>query len=285
MEKLKTTPWQGCGSDSTSDEWKPAGKKYEERRVNWCNEAPGSLDEEDGYNCPVCSNKGFVDKLKEDGDGTYSHLFADCQCMNVRRFTQKAERSGLSGIIENCTFEHFNATEPWQQALKEAAQAYASNPDGWFYIGGQVGAGKTHLCSAIFMYLLSAGRQGEYMPWRDCVPRLKAMVKDQAYSEEISKYKYAEVLYIDDLFKTGRAADGTTQRPTGADINIAYEIIDHRYKNPQLVTILSSELTAEELVSIDEATGSRIVQCIGGTPLIVDKDIAKNYRLRNISRL
>lgn len=283
MADLEVIPWEACGSDCTSDEWKAMGEKYEGRRVDWCNEAPGVLDRDSNYDCPLCHNKGVVAVLSENY-GAYAPAFVECQCMNVRRSISKMEQSGLYGIIQNCTFDRFVATEKWQQTLKEAAQTYARQPVGWFYIGGQVGSGKTHLCSAIFRELLLAGRQAVYMPWRDCVTRLKAITKDPIYGEEISKYKRASVLYIDDLFKTGRAADSTAQQPTGADINIAFEILNHRYLYPQLVTIISSELTAEELVAIDEATGSRIIERINGIPLVVDKDVTKNYRLRHITK-
>ena len=42
---------------------------------------------------------------------------------------------------------------------------------------------------------------------------------------------------------------------TQGDINIAFEIINYRYIN-DLITIISSELLLDEIINIDEATGS-----------------------------
>ena len=76
----------------------------------------------------------------------------------------------------------------------------------------------------------------------------------------IDRFKKAEVLYIDDLFKTGRNPDGSEPKPTAADINAAFEIINYRYNNPALLTIISSELNEDELLDIDEAVGGRIFE-------------------------
>lgn len=99
-------------------------------------------------------------------------------------------------------------------------------------------------------------------------------------SEIIASYKTAEILYIDDLFKVGKAADGTCN-PTGADISLAFEIINHRYIN-HLPTIVSTEKTPQELVEIDEATGSRIIEMAGVNVFLVTRDQKRNYRLRGV---
>ena len=68
-------------------------------------------------------------------------------------------------------------------------------------------------------------------------------------------WKTVEVLYIDDLFKTEQG-----RNPTTADVNIAFEILNYRYRNPELITIISSERTIQDIVKIDEAVGSRIFE-------------------------
>jgi len=64
----------------------------------------------------------------------------------------------------------------------------------------------------------------------------------------MNRYKNARVLLIDDLFK------GSISK---SDINIVFEIINHRYFN-NLPVIVSTEKSFEELIEIDEAVGSRI---------------------------
>ena len=255
-------------------------REYEQFKVDGLNAMEGNRNEEDGYICKECKNKAFVFKVVECDDGSFSHVCADCKCAEIRRSIMRMKRSGLKDIIKEYTFDKFETAEPWQKAMKTAATGYAQNPEGWFFLGGQSGAGKTHLCTAICREFLLAGRQVIYMLWRDDIVKIKGAVTDSdEYGNLIDRYKRAEVLYIDDLFKTGKAQDGSTmQKPTGADINVAFEIINYRYNNPALLTIISSELSEDELLDIDEAVGGRIFE--RSKSISIAKDRARNYRIR-----
>ena len=57
----------------------------------------------------------------------------------------------------------------------------------------------------------------------------------------IELYKNVEVLYIDDLFKTGKS-EGGLQKPTAGDINLAFEIINYRYKATSVITVTSNNI-------------------------------------------
>ena len=234
------------------------------------NSTEGRLNKEDKYDCRVCRNKGYLAKAVED-----RVVFADCRCMEVRRAIGRMQRSGLKDVIRDYTFEKFQATQPWQKAIKEAAMEYAEHPAGWFALCGQSGCGKTHLCTAICRELLLAGKSVRYMLWRDEIVRIKQGGDD--LQKLLDSFKTAEVLYIDDLFKCG---DG---RPTAADINYAFEILNYRYNNPKLLTILSSELTEDELLDIDEAVGGRIYE--RAKAFTIGRSRVKNYRIRKAVRL
>lgn len=252
-------------------------KEWEQFKVDDWNKTPGNRNEEDGYNCPICKNKGTIAKLWET-DGKYSHCFADCKCVEIRKSIMRMKRSGLKDIIKDYTFDKFEDTEPWQKAIKSAAIEYANDPKGWFFLGGQSGAGKTHLCTAICREFLLAGKRVKYMLWRDDVVKIKGAVTDsEEYSKIINQYKTVDVLYIDDLFKTGKTDTGF-QKPTGADINVAFEIINYRYNNPSLLTIISSELSEDELIDIDEAIGGRIYE--RAKAFTIGKNRDRNYRIK-----
>lgn len=254
-------------------------KEWEQYKVDDWNKTAGNRNEEDGYNCSICKNKGMIAKLVDHGNGKYSHCFADCKCVETRRSIMRMKRSGLKDVIKDYTFDKFIDTEPWQQSIKAAAMEYAKDPKGWFALCGQVGCGKTHLCTAICREFLLAGRKVVYMLWRDEIVKIKANVNDaEAYNALIDKYKTADVLYIDDLFKTGKAADNVPQKPTVADINAAFEIINYRYNNPSMLTIISSELTEDELLDIDEAVGSRIYE--RAKAITIGRDRSRNYRIK-----
>jgi len=113
------------------------------------------------------------------------------------------------------------------------------------------------------------------MLWKDESVRLKAVVTDGSeYSQIIEPLKKVDVLYIDDFLKTERG-----KFPTTGDVNIAFELINHRYINKK-ITIFSSERDVDEIIDIDEATGSRIYERTkNGVYLSVSKDKSKNYRL------
>ena len=149
---------------------------------------------------------------------------------------------------------------------------YAKNPSGWFALCGQSGCGKTHLCTAICRELLLEGREVVYMLWRDEIGKIKQAARMSEFDGEtvelrriLDKYKTAKVLY------------------TAADINYAFEILNYRYNNPELLTILSTELTEDELLDIDEAIGGRIYE--RAKAYSIGKDRGKNYRVRNTHRL
>ena len=224
------------------------------------------------YDCPVCRNKG---KIFYEKDGY--EFCRDCECMKIRRSYERIELSGMKDILTRYTFETYEAAEEWQKALKAKAERFAKNPEKFFYMGGQVGIGKTHLCTAIVKELLNSGNEVRYMQWRDDVVKIKRNVNSDAYDQLIEPFKKVKVLYIDDLFKVKEG-----EQPTPADVNIAFEILNHRYLNDGYITVISSEKTGRELIEIDEAVGSRIVEMAGTYFINIGNDKKKNYRLREI---
>ena len=215
---------------------------YGKIKADSYNQTEGNLT---GMDCKKCLNRGKIAHPKEDGGLS----FEECSCMKSRRSIWKMEKSGLKNVIKEMSFERFQATEAWQENIKEKAMDYAESMDGWLLFCGQVGAGKTHLCTAVCRYQLLNGNEVRYMPWRDDVAKLKALSLDNAEREKlIADLKNAQILYIDDLFKTGKALDGSSN-PTNADISIAFEIINYRYIN-HLPTIVSTEKTPQELLEM-----------------------------------
>ncbi|MGL5439837.1 MAG: DNA replication protein, partial [Filifactoraceae bacterium] len=88
------------------------------------------------------------------------------------------------------------------------------------------------------------------------------------YVKLMNRYKKAKVLLIDDLFK------GSV---TKSDVNIVFEIVNFRYFN-NLPMIVSSEKCVEELLDIDEAIGSRLIE-MSKDYLVVMKGKKLNYRV------
>lgn len=257
----------------------------ERMKAETANSENGKLNQKDGYDCQICRNKGYIIRAVEE-NGFWRIVSQECQCMKTRRTIRRIKESGLGNLIIKCTFDKFEALEDWKKTMKNAAASYAKSPQGWFFIGGQSGCGKTHICTAICRELILQGLDVVYMLWRDDVTRLKAMVTDvDKYDNNIQIFKRAEVLYLDDLFKVGNGmGNKNKQKPTMADINIAFELLNYRSIN-NLQTIISSEFTIAELLEIDQALAGRIVENANPMPLVILPDIKKNYRLKKVGEI
>jgi DNA replication protein DnaC len=179
-------------------------------------------------------------------------------------------------LLDECTFEHYEATADWQKHALSLAQNYLEYGDNlWLFFGGMSGSGKSHLCTAVCGELLKRNNAVRYMMWDSESKALKSLVNDTyEYEKRMNELKSVKVLYIDDFLKVQRG-----QQPTPADINLAFEIINHRdVKN--LRTIISTEKTIDDIISLDEALGGRINRRSRGYQMNIAYDKNKNFRLR-----
>lgn len=242
-----------------------------------------SIGDLEGYDCVECKNRGFFMEIVPLGRNLYTKM-VPCECQKIRRNKTNMERSGLSDFLKEKTFDNFKTKNQWQLDLKSMAMEYAEDPQNkWFYVGGATGIGKTHICSAIYTSLINKGYSPRYFRWREEINRIKAVVNDwDAYSEIVKKLKYCDLLYIDDLFWTGRNPDGTKAMPTTADMNFVFEILDYRYLHKEKITIISSELNRQDLYNVDPAIAGRIQERCGKYLLSFRDDPERNYRRQEL---
>lgn len=253
-------------------------EEYEERQCEWANNNVGNLNENDGYNCDKCKNKGLIYFLqKSEFTQRREMAVRNCECMRIRSTLQRAKASGLNNILSDYTFAKYETTEEWQKDIKTKAQMFCNDEAAkWFYIGGQTGAGKSHICTAIAGHYIKQGNDCKYMLWRDDAVKLKQLVNEyKEYQTMIAEFKSATVLYIDDLFKSQNGAE-----PTKADINLAFELLNNRLMDKSKITIISSEFPILEALQFDEATIGRVYKNAGQYKIEIPKDIRKNYRLK-----
>ena len=205
---------------------------------------------ESRYKCSKCRDLKFI-----INDG----VAYPCQCREVEIAKDMLKKSGISEEFRNKTFENFNNTQDSQiiNGYKKAKE-YATNfsiikerTQNSIMFMGQPGSGKTHLSLSIANVLMDNSIGVVYMGYRDIMTQIKQNIMDEAYYNKImNRYKHAKVLLIDDLFK------GNISK---SDINIMFELINYRYFN-KLPVIISTELSIENLVNIDEALGSRLIE-------------------------
>lgn len=238
-------------------------EEHLEKKVKAYNSSQGNLT---GYDCKKCLNRGYIAKVK---DGT--EVMSRCECMKKREALERLKKSGIADYIKEKTFNSYIVYEPFQQKIKETAAEFVRSYDKkWFFIGGQNGCGKTHICTAIVGQLLKIGKSARYLLWEEDVPILKSKVNEPEYKALISEYQQTDVLYIDDLFKSNA---------TEADIRIAFQLLDYRYRN-KLCTIISSERMTDEVYKINPAIGGRIAE--KAVTINIPRDKNKDYRLKQI---
>lgn len=246
-------------------------KSPEERlltQVKNYNELSGELT---GVDCPKCKNKGLIAFANIESLTFETRV---CECQTKRISIRRMEKSGLSQVLNKHTLETYRTDAPYQKIVKQKALDYIRDDgDKWFFIGGQSGSGKTHICTAICGKMLEDGREVLYMQWVKDSGLLKSLKTDESYQPTLAKYLKTEILYIDDLFKTR-----FNEPPTAADVGLLFEILNYRYNNG-LKTIFSSERTINGLIDIDEACGGRVKEMCGEYVLTIHKDTGKNMRL------
>lgn len=247
-------------------------------QVDTYNRTPGKLDD---YDCKECLNKGLIEVVSEFenafGQQAYEIRSRECSCVKIRREIKRLKSSGLYRLARRNTFNDFKTPEKFQKTIKRTALEFVKNVgDKWFYIGGQPGCGKTHICTAIVSALIKAGMNARYMVWTEDCPTLKQFINDKTFEKIVKPYYTVDVLYIDDFLKTRQGETVST-----ADVNMAFKIINHRY-NAGLITVISSELSLSNVFVIDEALAGRIAQMTGSDyDLFIQPDPSKDYRRKN----
>lgn len=220
-------------------------------------------------NCKKCNGNGYIAEVIKEFDLFYT-VVKECDCTKLKRTENEAKASGVMQLLDY-TFENFNTWSKWQADIKSSAEENAKLKD-WFFIGGQSGAGKTHICSAIANYQRKNRIKVKYMVWTDEINKLKNY-EDTSYLDAV---KRVECLYIDDLFK--RIGTNTQEALTSSDITKTWELLNFRASN-KLKTIISTELTLEDIGEIDESLAGRIKQKSGKYVFSLKKDSTKNMRL------
>lgn len=198
-----------------------------------------------GVNCTKCNNTG---RTVENRNGILYTI--ECECMNVRRALFYLRKSGLQDTVKHYTFDNFKTPNSTTIVVKKRAEQFAAEKGGsWFFINGERGSGKTHICTAIAGKLMESGKSLKYVLWRELAQELKASINETEYQEIMKQLKNVDVLYIDDFLK-GSVSD--------SDINRAYEVINARYNLKTKKTLISSERSLEQIDSYDSAISDRI---------------------------
>lgn len=230
------------------------------------------------YKCKKCKDTGWV-------EGENGVIYCECIVKDISSKQWKA--FGVNPNIIKRINDYVIHNDKQYEA-KEIAIKYVNDFEiikscqvNGLALLGQSGSGKTHLIIAIGAALINRGYKVVYMPYIESISHLKAnVINEEYYSKVISKYKTADLLIIDDLFKD-KLKNGKIQKEKflkESDIKHIYAIINYRYIN-NLPIIVSSEALPDTLIELDEGICGRLIERAKDRIVVFDK-LTDNYRFK-----
>ena len=125
------------------------------------------------------------------------------------------------------------------QAAFNAAQAYAASLQGWLFLRGGYGCGKTHLAAAIANECVTLGVPTLFLTVPDLLDALRMSFdsEDVTFEERFEQIRDAPLLVLDD-FGTQSGTDWAREKLS--------QLLNHRYVN-RLPTVITTNLALEEI--------------------------------------
>lgn len=227
--------------------------------------------------CALCGDSGWI--FHEENGYRSSEK---CRCLLAKESGRRIANSGLAHVMDAWTLDSFTTELEYQKRMKETVVQFVSavkaREKPWLFIGGAVGSGKSHLCTAACGELLRHGLNVRYFQWLTDARRMKSIITEsESYDEQLARYIRADVLYIDDLFKS-RRSDQDILSPSDADVRLAFELINGRYVEDKILVISSEWLLTQELLAVDEGTFSRVYEKSKGCRVEIKREAGRNYR-------
>ena len=234
------------------------------------------------YECEICKDQEWIFNIE-------TNTAKACKCQEVKRYKRIIESSGIAGAFLEKNFDNYKANNKDTAIMLSTAKDYADRfqelrdtKNNSLALLGQVGSGKTHLTIAIANKLMSNNIGVKYMQYREDMPRIKQVITSEVdYNREISKYKNATVLLIDDLYKNAIGRGQYGEYLNEADKRVMFEIVNHRYFKGMPV-LISSECSVNTILELDEGIGSRLIEMARGH-IVEIKGKENNYRLNKRS--
>lgn len=211
-----------------------------------------------------CGGAGYLVADARYGSADFGQL-VPCACTLAARERRRQAAGVLAqlhaelGRLRHCTFASFDPARPlrpavdvggmlWTEEAQRAsllealavAQSYAEHPDGWLYLHGPVGSGKSHLAAAIASARAARGTTAAYATATSLITFLKAGFGDGSADQRLVALQGVELLVIDDL--------GTQRAASPGEWAFAqfYELLNARYLHER-PTVLTSNLPPSHL--------------------------------------
>lgn len=225
------------------------------------------------YECDQCKDTLWVHMGGND--------FKPCVCREIKQARRIIEIAGISETFNSKTIRDYIPKNEIQRCARSLAVEYVqgfteivSTRNNSLMFLGQSGSGKTHLTIAIGNALLKAGIAVRYMQYRESMTSIKqVMYDDMEYTRRMMPWKHTPVLLIDDMFK-GVIRNGKANE---SELSIMFDLINHRYLAGNVI-LASSEYLLDQILELDEATGSRLSEMAKGRVIeLIGKEL--NHRM------
>ena len=132
-------------------------------------------------------------------------------------------------------------TEDQKQLYLLMAALFHGKREKGIYISGDLGVGKTYLCTALANSLVKAGKKVAFVKVSNFFNEMRSAIgsNPELIDKNINKLKNAEYLFLDDI--------GAESVSEFVRDDILFRILDHRLEN-RFVTVFTSNLNKEDLL-------------------------------------
>ena len=211
--------------------------------------------------CSICGDAGWLRLDVPITDPRFGTI-VPCACQKAQHERERSERLfALSRLGERqrlMTFQTFYTHDiPYEHVVgrtphalaeiyrslkqaKDAAQAYAEEPNGWLVLIGDTGCGKTHLAVAVCNERIRRGEPVLFQVVPDLLDHLRATYAPTStvtYDDLFEEVRTAPLLVLDDL--------GAQSSSQWAQEKL-FQIVNFRY-NHKLPTIVTTNMPPERL--------------------------------------
>lgn len=208
--------------------------------------------------CEAC---GLVDQWRAEGTAKRAAKYL-------------VELRAALGRASECTFDNFLddralADLEWnnetvtigaqKKSLRQAivaARVYAAKCDGWLYLYGPPGAGKSHLASAIANDCAANGVPVAYASTPDLLAFVRRGMDDNSADARFISLQHVELLILDDL---------GSEKSSEWTVETLFRLIDERSKHNR-ATVITSNMHYDALAS---RIASRIAELATLVPLLI----------------